>query len=253
MTPHQILWKTLRKVVRHTRPGVRTLTLSNLADVTLKRYGAVSYMRGYKPLWAKSRFPAALSVSVNNEIAYGFPNQYRLQVGDIVSYQLAVRTAEGYATGTITVPVGKVDKQARTLLKSAKMALEAGKGAIRDGVKVRDVAEAIEKSARSSGFVVNRTFTGHQIGKELYMDPYIYHAKNWLLANPQAFQAYEHYLDMPLKAGMVLVIQPTLSKRDAFGTISGNRWTWITRDRRRAATFSQMLEVTANGCVDIPV
>lgn len=252
MTPHQILWKTLRKVISHTRPGIRTLTLSNLAAVTLERYGALSYTQGYKPLWATSRFPAPISICVNNEIAYGFPNQYILQAGDIVSYQLSVHTAGGYATATITVPVGRIDKQASLLLKSAKLALEAGKKAVRDGARVRDIAEAIENSAKTSGYVVNRTFTGHQIGPELEMDPHIYHAKNWLLSNPKAYDAYEHYLDQPLKTGMILVLQPTLSRRDAFGTLSGNGWTWVTRDRRRVATFSQMLEVTGNGSVDIP-
>lgn len=248
MEAHELVSHVLKVLMAHTRVGVRTLTLSHLAEHEMRKHGAFPYTKGYKPIWAPYRFPAAITISVNHEIAYGIPNEYRLKDGDIVTFDVGLKKAGHCADAAVTVGVGIVSKRDQQLLRTAKRALYAGIRHIRHGVKVREVSEAIEAAAKSKNFVVNRTFTGHGINSEMHTEPTIYHAKNWLYNNKTAFFQYEQYMDVTLEKGMVICLQPVITDWDRFGIEGRNRWTWITRDKKNAAMFEHMIKVTEKGC-----
>ena len=74
-----IVSKTLAEVGRHVAPGVTTAQLNKLADEFIRSHGAVPSFLGYEG------FPAALCMSVNDVVVHGFPSDYVLKEGDVVS------------------------------------------------------------------------------------------------------------------------------------------------------------------------
>ena len=71
--------KTLAEVGKIVAPGVTTLELNRVAETFIRDNGAIPSFLGY------DGFPAALCISVNDVVVHGFPSDYVLKEGDIVS------------------------------------------------------------------------------------------------------------------------------------------------------------------------
>src|SRR4029077_16630062 len=65
----------LRETRRHVRPGVTTKELDEVAERTMKRYGARSAPR------LVYDFPGAICISVDDEAVHGIPGPRRLREG----------------------------------------------------------------------------------------------------------------------------------------------------------------------------
>jgi methionine aminopeptidase len=181
MTAAEIVSTVLCLLKDHTHIGISTLTLNNIAEAEIKRQGGFSMLQGYKPVWAKERFPTAIAIQLNHQIAYGIPLEtVTLQSGDIVSYDVVVKKDFICAEGSITLGVGELSERDRMLIRQTRKALRAGLNKLKAGVPIRQIAEAIDRTAGFKGFVVSHTFTGHGIGTEIDQPPYIYQCRNWL-------------------------------------------------------------------------
>lgn len=247
MNAHEIVSHVLKKLIPHTRVGVDTLTLNNIAESEVLRLGGIPINKGYKPEWAASAYPAVLCTSINEELAHGIPSYRKLKEGDLITYDLGVRKNGLAGDAAITVGVGKLEPRDRALLKTGKKALLAGIAVLRDGVQVREIAKAIEKVARSKGFVVNRSFTGHGIGKQMHEAPHIYHTNNWLFNHPEEYKKFEKYMNITLHAGDVICLEPIVTYRDHFGRKSKDGWAWVTKDGKKAVMFEHMIRITETG------
>ncbi|MEI6456337.1 MAG: M24 family metallopeptidase, partial [bacterium] len=74
-----IVSKTLAEVAKYIKPGVKTITLDEIAETFIRSQGAVPGFKGYRG------YPATLCVSVNEEVVHGIPGDRVLKNGDIVS------------------------------------------------------------------------------------------------------------------------------------------------------------------------
>lgn len=232
----------------HTRPGVKTSTLNNLADDMIKELGGMSMTKGYLPAYSRRRFPGEISIQVNSQIGFGVPGLYKLKDGDIVSYSLSVKKDGVCADGSLSVGVGEISDRDRLLLSQARKALYAGIKKVKAGVTLREIGEAIESKANSKGFVVSHTFTGHGIGVDPIMEPPIYHCKNWLYNWPGEYKKMEEIMNTKLVEGQRICLEPALTEKDPFGRLMDNHLTFCTRDGQKSAVFEHTLEVTATGC-----
>lgn len=248
MTSAEIVTQVLLLLKDHTRPEVRTLTLNNLAASCITKAGGFSMLQGYKPPYAKFRFPTAIAIQVNNQIAQGIPSGYLLKKGDLVSYSVSIKKDGVCADGALTIGVGTITDRERLLIKQTRKTLYAGIKAIRPGVKVRQIAEAMERMAKAKGFVISHTFTGHGIGKEMYQPPAIYQCRNWLHNYPEEYKKMEILMEEELKEGQMICLEPYLTEKDAFGRLTPNGFTFVTRDRAKSAVFEHTLLVTRDGC-----
>jgi methionyl aminopeptidase len=249
MKAYEIVSDVLKLLARHATPGVDTLTLNNLAEKRIAELGGGCYNRNYKPNWAPLPFPAAVCISINDEIAHGIPNANRiLQEGDIVNFDLGVIKDGECGDAALTVAVGQVDASKKQLLKIAKKALFAGIEQIKPGNKFRDIARAIEDTARHKGYVVNRNFGGHGIGADMHEDPFILMNLNYDVNDQKNYVMRENMLNGILKVGMKICLEPMLTEKDRYGRIEENGWTFKTRDGKPSAMFEHMLEVTETGC-----
>lgn len=236
----------LKELASHVRPGITTLTLNNLARELIKKYDVASFNRGYHPKWAVEPYPYETCISVNNEIVHGLPSERILQDGDLVNIDLGIIKDGVCADAALSVGVGEISEEDKLLLHFAKKALYAGIAKVRAGVKIDTIARAIEETAWHRKFVVNAMFVGHGIGKEMHEEPSIYHARNPYYQEEQA-KEYQKYLDIELKAGQIICLEPALTKYDKFGMPTENRWTFVTKDGSKSAMFEHMVEVLPDG------
>ena len=93
--------RTLAEVGKAVAPGVTTLELDRLAETFIRDHGAVPSFKGF------DGFPNALCMSVNDVVVHGFPSDYVLKEGDIVSVDCGTFYKGYNGDSAYTFPVGK--------------------------------------------------------------------------------------------------------------------------------------------------
>ena len=191
----------------------------------------------YRPIGARRDFPAALCVSVNDEIVHGIPNETEkiLKEGDIVSLDLSL-THKGLITDSaITVPVGVIDDESKELLKVTKSALNAGIKAAVPGNCIGDIGAAISAVVKVSRFSLADDLVGHGVGFAIHEDPYV----------PNVGQKGK---GEKLTPGLVIAIEPMVNVGSSrIKQTEDDGYTIKTRDGSRSAHFEHTVAITNKG------
>ena len=224
------LARILRELARDVRPGVSTAALNDRAEALVRSLGDTASFLGYRPRGARRPFPAALCVSVNDEVVHGIPNEHprTLREGDIVTLDMGL-THEGLITdAALSVPVGQIDERAAALLAATEEALSAGITAARAGKAVGDIGFAIESVIRSRGFFIIEELGGHSVGRAVHEEPFVPN-----FGNPGE--------GAMLKKGMVLAIEPIVGEGTGAVRIVSDGYTYVTSDGSRAAQYEHTI------------
>ena len=218
--------KTLAEVGKAIAPGVKTIQLDKLAETFIRDHGAVPGFLGY------GGFPYTLCISVNDVVVHGFPSDYALKEGDIVSVDCGTIYKGFYGDSAYTFPVGEIDAESANLLKVTKESLYLGAEKAVAGNRVGDIGEAIQRYAENAGFSVVRELVGHGVGKNMHEAPEI----------PNYGKSGK---GKKLTEGMVICIEPMINagKKDVY--LHKNGWDVCTVDRKRSAHFEFMVAVRA--------
>ena len=112
-------------LARQVKPGISTMILEEEALRLIREGGDKPAHLGYKPRGAKRPFPAALCLSINDEIVHGIPNENirLINEGDIVSIDLSLEHDGLITDSAITVPCGVIDDESQRLLDITREAL----------------------------------------------------------------------------------------------------------------------------------
>jgi len=221
---------TLQLVARHTKAGISTEELDDLAEAFIRSHpGAVPSFKGLYD------FPKSLCTSINEEIVHGIPSRKRvLREGDILSVDCGVCLEGLHADSALTVPVGEIAEDVQRLLRVTREALEAGIAQARIGNHVGDIGHAVQRVAEAAGFSVVRELVGHGIGTSFHEEPQV---PNY--GKPKRGPR--------LQRGMTIAIEPMVNMgRPEIRTLD-DRWTVVTRDRAWSAHFEHTIAVTEDG------
>lgn len=223
----------LAEVAKKVAPGVSTQHLEDYAQKLIHEGGDTAAFLNYTPRGAKRPYPAALCVSVNNEIVHGIPNEdpLILQDGDIVSLDLGLVHNGLITDSAITVPVGNILEEDRKLLEHTKEALYLGIKAARGGGRVGDIGEAIGTFARGLGYGLSEGLAGHGVGYKVHEDPYV----------PNEGKKGTGEL---LKPGMVIAIEPMLTLGTDKIVLARDGYTYKTADGTNSAHFEHTVVIT---------
>lgn len=200
-------------------PGVSTQELEDTALRLILDGGDIPAFKGYTPEGAQRPFPAALCVSVNEEVVHGIPNEKAriLKTGDIVSLDFGIVHKGLITDSAVTVPVGNVSKEASGLIAATETALEAGIAAARPGARIGDISHAIETVFKGTKFSIVKVLGGHAVGHRVHEEPYI--------ANFGHAGTGEE-----IKAGMVLALEPIANAGKGSVILAPDGYTYRTRD-----------------------
>lgn len=226
----------LSELVRAAKPGVSSLDLENLAQRLTKEGGDKAAFLNYSSK-GSTPFPAALCVSINNEIVHGLPiNPPKiLKEGDLVSLDIGLIHKGLFTDSAVTIGIGKIDEAGEKLLEVTKQSLVEGIKAVKEGNSVYDISFAIEKYVRPKKYGIVEELCGHGVGYKVHEDPYI---PNYCLDKSKKEK---------LKAGMVIAIEPMLNEGSKKIKLADDGFTYITADGKRSAHFEHTVVVTKNG------
>ncbi len=217
-------------------PGVHTLDLDDKARFLMKKAGAESAFLGYTPYGAKRPYPAAVCISINDEVVHGIPNENNriINEGDIVSIDSGIIFEGLYTDSAITVGCGKIDAKAEKLLKTTEEAMMRGIDAAQVGKKTGDIGEAIEKYVKPKGFSLAENLGGHGVGYAQHEDPFV----------PNFGRKGQ---GVSLKPGMVIAIEPIVNEGTSRVRVLRDGYTYATVDKKRSAHFEHTVVITKKG------
>ena len=217
----------LREVIR---PGITTKALDDFANKFIVDHKkAIPAQLGY------SGFPYTLCISVNDEICHGYPTDYVLKEGDIVSIDNVIDLDGGLADSCWTYTIGKMSEEDQRLVDVDLECLKRGIEAAVVGNRIGDIGAAIQAYVEDeNGFSVIRDFIGHGIGKEMHEDPQVPHYGK-AGRGPR------------IEAGMVFTIEPMIVAGDWKMKVDDNGWTARTRDGSKCSQFEHQLIIHEDG------
>lgn len=220
----------LDEVAKAVRPGVMTKELDALAERLIRDIGDVPSFKEYSPEGASYPYPAALCISVNDEVVHGIPNDYALKEGDIVSLDLGLTHNGFIVDSALTVPVGKTDQKSYELMDATRASLEAAIAAARPGNKIGDISHATEAAFAGTGFSVVKILGGHGVGRHVHEEPFISNA-----GHPGT--------GPEIVSGMVLALEPIANGGKPQVDLLDDDYTYATRDGSRSAHFEHTILV----------
>ena len=213
-----IVSKTLAEVGKAVAPGVTTKELNRVAETFIRDNGAVPSFLGFEG------FPAAICASVNDVVVHGFPSDYVLKEGDIVSADIGTLYKGYNGDSAYTFPVGEVDEKTRLLLDVTKASLYKGIEAAVAGARTGDIGYAVQSYVESFGFSVVRELEGHGIGREMH-------------ENPGVPNFGRRGKGTHLVEGMTICIEPMVNAGSRAVYLDRNGWAVHTSDHSKSAHF----------------
>jgi methionyl aminopeptidase len=184
------------------------IELNNIAEEFITDNGCSATFKGYKS------FPAGVCISVNQQLVHGIPNDYKLQEGDVVSFDLGATFEGAIADTAITCIYGEPKSEQHVkLITATQQALMNGISAIKISNKLGCIGNAIFKSAKNDGFSVINNYGGHGL--------------DWDTPHAPPFVANKADINegIRLQSHLVLAIEPMLTTGSTNTRVDKDGWT----------------------------
>jgi len=223
----------------HVRPGITTDEIDRLVHQWIVSRDAYPSPLNYRPSGAGRPYPKSVCTSVNEVVCHGIPGKRVLKSGDIVNVDVTTYFRGYHGDTSATFYVGDPDTEAKHLVETCRLSLEAGIAQVKHDARIFDIGAAIQELAEKRGCSVVRDYVGHGVGREFHMAPQIPHYRP---------EPGTNLRNMRLKAGMVFTIEPMINVGDYATEVLEDDWTVVTLDRKLSAQFEHTVLVTRSGC-----
>lgn len=224
----RLVGETLAKLEEVIKPGITTAELDKIAEEFITKHDAKPSFKGYHG------FPASICSSVNDEVVHGIPGSRVLQEGDIISIDCGAILNGFQGDAARTIPVGKISKEAETLIKVTQDSFFKGVEKAVVGNRLSDISAEIQTYVESFSFSIVRDFVGHGIGRNMHEDPEVPN-----FGRPGRGPKLRH--------GMVLAIEPMVNIGKYEVLVQPNGWTVVTIDGSLSAHYENTVAILNNG------
>lgn len=222
--------KAIEKAIK---PGVTTLELDRIAEMTMRENGAIPAEKGY-PSGQKGvpDFPGSICASINDNIIHGIPSSRTvLKDGDIISIDLVAYKDGFNGDCARTYAVGNISDKAQRLIDVTKQAFFEGIKFAKKGYRIGDISHAIGEYVQNNGFDVIKEFQGHGIGREMHEDPGI----------PNYGKPGK---GIRLEPGMTLAVEPMCVEGNNQICVDEDGWSIWTVDEGLSAHYENTILIT---------
>ena len=234
---HEIdLMREAGKVIAHCheelanfiRPGISTHQIDQFVEDFITKHNMVPAQKGYHG------YPFASCTSVNDVVCHGFPGDYRLKDGDIITVDMVTLHKGVHADSAWSYAVGNISDEARRLMEVTERSLFVGIEQAVVGNQISDIGHAIQTYVEGEGFAVVRDFIGHGIGREMHESPEVLHY------GPP-------HKGPRIKKGMTFTIEPMVNVGTYEVKVDDDGWTARTADGSWSIQYEHTLAITDNG------
>ena len=161
-----------------------------------------------------------------------------LKEGDVVNIDMSIAYKGMIVDSGITVGVGEISAEARSLLATTQEALAIGIKAAKPGNRIGDISAAIQQFVESRGLSVVEVLCGHGVGYAVHEEPTI----------PNFGKAGTGPL---IEVGHVYAIEPivNIGKAEVYFDDEGDGYSVYTKDASWSAHFEHTVAITETGPV----
>lgn len=223
-----IVYKTHQYLKPFLKAGITTKEIDDLADKYIRSLDAIPSCKNYQG------YPAAICISVNDEVVHGIASSRKLENGDIVTLDICACYKGYHGDSAWSYQIGEIDDEKTHLMKYTEEALYVGLEQVKPGNRIGDIGNAVYNFATEHNLGVVRELCGHGIGQNLHEDPDV---PNYGTANT----------GVRLKKGMAIAVEPMLTAGSPDIEILDDDWTVVTEDGHPAAHFEHTVVVTEDG------
>jgi len=219
-----------RELIPLVKPAVQTIEIDMWVRKWIKAAGGRPVFLGVGS--KKNPYPAAICISINNEVIHGIPSRRKIENGDLVSLDCGIDLGGYVSDQAITREMGRVSAEAHRLNTVTRECLYAGIRAARTGDRLHQIARAVQGLALAAGFGVVHQFCGHGVGFDLHEDPQVSNVPRG--PNPK------------LSGGMVLALEPMINAGTGDVEILQDGWTVVSADDRLSAHWEHTIAILAD-------
>ncbi|MDR0899450.1 MAG: type I methionyl aminopeptidase [Lactobacillaceae bacterium] len=220
--------KALRDIIK---PGISTWDIEKFGRSFIENRGGRAAQIGFEG------FEFATTVSINNEVAHGFPRRdIFLKEGDLVKVDTVVELDGYYSDSAWSYAVGKVSPEVKKLMEVTLRALYIGIDQAVVGNRVGDIGAAINRYVEDeNGYGNVREYIGHGIQPTMHEDP--------------AVPAYGvEGRGVRLRPGMTITIEPMVNLGGwKVNTSEIDGWTVRTEDGSWSSQYEHTIAITEDG------
>ena len=220
----KVLAQAHGEVASLIKEGVTTRELDKRAEEFIRDNGGQPSFKGYND------FPYSLCISPNSVVVHGFPSDYTLKGGDIVSIDCGVFLNGYHSDSAYTYPIGEVEPEVLDLLAHTKQSLYLGIEQAVAGNRMGDVSYAIQSFVEKQGYGVVRELVGHGLGKKLH-------------ERPEVPNYGKRGSGLKLQTGLVIAIEPMVNLGAKHIVQEKDGWTIRTKDKKPSAHFEHTVVV----------
>lgn len=231
-----ILDEALEATLAAAVPGVST---GELNDV----FAEIITSRGAKPNFLNYHgFPGYICTSINEEVVHGIPGERILQTGDVLKIDGGC-IVEGWHSDSARTRIlgssqdGTADPEDERLSRITEAAMWRGIAAFATAKSTGEIGEAIEDHVSSQAgkkLGILEDYVGHGIGSQMHMPPDVF---NYATGMKGA----------KIRPGMVLAIEPMLTRGGIDTDVLDDDWTVVTSDGSRASQWEHSVARHADG------
>jgi len=216
--------KTLAEVAKVIGPGMTTKQLNTVAETYMKDNGAIPAFLNY------NGFPYALCISPNEQVVHGFPSDYVIQEGDLISVDCGVIKNNFFGDSAYTFSIGEISPERQKLVDITQECLARAIEKAVVGSRIGDVGYAVQSLAEANGFGVVRELVGHGVGVQLH-------------EKPEVPNYGRRGTGMKLEEGMVIAIEPMINAGTANVKFWSDGWTVTSKDNQPSAHFEHTVAI----------
>ena len=216
--------KTLAEVAKVIGPGITTKKLNDIAETFIKDNGAIPAFLNY------NGFPYSLCISPNEQVVHGFPGDYVIKEGDLISVDCGVIKNKFFGDSAYTFSIGAISEEQQKLVEVTQECLRRAIDKAVVGSRIGDIGYAVQSLAEDNGFGVVRELVGHGVGVMLH-------------EKPEVPNYGKRGNGMKLEEGMVIAIEPMINAGTANVRFWSDGWTVTSVDNRPSAHFEHTVAV----------
>jgi methionyl aminopeptidase len=216
-----------RELIPLVKVGVQTIEIDMWVQDWIKKAGARPAFLGY--CLKKKPFPAAICISINEEVIHGIPSKRRINEGDLVSLDCGIDLGGFFSDQAVSIEAGKVNSDIKQINKVTCEAMYKGLAAVKAADRLLQIARAVEGHVKPFGYGIVTEYCGHGVGLALHEDPHVPNKPRG--ANPK------------MSNGMVFAIEPMINMGTGDVQVLDDGWTVVTADGMISAHWEHTVAI----------
>jgi len=216
-----------RELIPLVKPGVQTIDIDYWVRDWVKKAGGKPVFLGY--CIKKKPYPAAICISINDEVIHGIPSKRRVRGGDLVSLDCGIDYGGFISDQAVSIETGNIREEVKKLNSVTIECLYRGIGAARAGDRLLQISRAVESHAKSFGYGIVQEYCGHGVGLALHEDPQV--------------PNYPHGSNPKISNGMVIAIEPMINSGSQDIEILEDEWTVVTSDGKVSSHWEHTIAI----------